>query len=77
MEEKMNNQSLNRSTISTKLCSINRPSNQSNKKMTTFVWLNMFSLGFFDGVQSDDIVGSTTPNSTMLLIKSIRRRRRK
>jgi hypothetical protein len=45
--------------------------------MTTLVWLSMFSLWFFDGVQSDDIVESTTPNSTMLLIKSIRRRRRK
>ncbi len=44
--------------------------------MTTFVWLIMFSFGLIDGVQSVDIAGSITPNPTMLLIKSIRRRRK-
>jgi hypothetical protein len=41
-----------------------------------FVWLNMFSVRLFGGVQSVDNAGSITPNSTILLIKSIRRRRK-
>jgi hypothetical protein len=73
-------QQMNRSTAAAlhhnQIFLFNSLSNQSNKKMAngTFVWLNVYSLGFIDGVQSVDISGSITPNPTMLLIKSIRRK---
>jgi hypothetical protein len=75
IEEQKMNGSTAAPSQPTKICSINSLSNQSNKKMTTFVWLIMFSFGLIDGVQSVDIARSITPNSTMLLIEAIRCRR--